>query len=108
MAFTHFPYPPSPSSRFNLANPALSYIKHSLQLFLELVVQRLFQTPGTELTLVVDNLSPETQYRVAVRAVNDYGISGWSEDVYRETLKTIKARIEPTEDPNSTKEGNTR
>lgn len=67
--------------------------------------------PGTELTFIVDSLNPETRYRVAVTAVNQHGIGPSSEDVYVETLQSIKARVEPTEGPgkpNTTKEGKTR
>ena len=75
------------------------------------IAERTIQSPETELTFVVESLSPGTKYRVAVYAVNEYGISAWSDDVYGETSKSIKARIEPTDCPgknNTTKEGKVR
>ena len=82
-------------------------------MFVELVVikTRTIQTPENEVSFVIESLSPDTKYTVAVAAVYDHGIGAWSNKVYGETSKSIKARIEPTDCPgknNTTKEGKIR
>ena len=50
--------------------------------------------PGTNPSFVIRSLSPESQYIISVSAGNDYGPSGWSDLIYSETPKVIKARTE--------------
>ena len=49
---------------------------------------------GTNPSFVIRSLSPESQYIISVSAGNDYGPSGWSDLIYSETPKAIKARTE--------------
>lgn len=44
-------------------------------------------------TLIVDSLTPDTEYIFRVSAANQYGIGKWSDDVYGET-SSIEARSE--------------
>lgn len=65
----------------------------------------MFQLSGGKLTLVVESLSPDTQYIISVAADNGYGRGPWSAVVSSRTSKTVKARIEPTEKTNTSPEG---
>ncbi|XP_068732418.1 uncharacterized protein [Montipora capricornis] len=55
---------------------------------------RSFRVPGTKRSLIVDSLSPDTQYRIVVLAENPYGQGPQAEGVYTRTSKSFRARIE--------------
>ena len=75
-------------------NDSFSMRPYFLSYILGLGGDRSFRVPGTKRSLIVDSLSPDTQYRIVVLAENPYGQGPQAEGVYTRTSKSFRARTE--------------